>query len=178
MTVQIKLLGLLLLFAMQLTGQDSLSLEQQYELEYQKRIKKEYLNRVYIPADLSEAFIQLNGLIDAESKKKFLSVSENEAARKLHFSLGRWIMHNWGFYEGSRFSHYLKQLGITYPDDMARFVIITYHRNLSKTKLDVKPLIEGFVANREKEFQEQLQQGEILHQESRILPKPDSLKQN
>lgn len=178
MTVQVKILAIILLSAVQLFGQEKLTVEQKYELEYQKRIKKEYLNRVYIPADLAEAFIQLNGLIDAESKKKFLSIDEQQAARKLHFSLGRWMMHNWGFYEGSRLSHYLKGLGITYPDDMARFIIITYHRNLSKTKLEVKALIDGFVEMREAEFQEKLKESEVIHQESRIVPKPDSIRQH
>jgi len=120
----------------------------------------------------------LNGLIDDSSKQKFTAVNEMEAARKLHFSLGRWIIHNWGFYEGSRFSHYLKGLGLTYPDDMARFVILTYHRNLKKAKLDVKTLLEAMLEDREEEHEARMKQGEVLFEEKRILPKPDSLKNN
>jgi len=150
----------------------------QYEKAYKKRITKEYLNRVYIPKDLADAFNQLNGLIDDDSKKKFTEVDEMEAARKLHFSLGRWIIHNWGFYEGSRFSHYLKGIGLTYPDDMARFVILTYHRNLKKSKLDVKSLLEAMLKDREEEHQARLKQGEVLFEEKRMVPKPDSLKNN
>ncbi len=150
----------------------------QYEAAYQKRISKEYLNRVYIPMDLADAFNQLNNLIDDNSKKKFKAVGEMEAARKLHFSLGRWIIHNWGFYDGSRFSHYLKGLGLTYPDDMARFVIITYHRNLTTGKLEVKQLLEAMLKDREEEHQAKMKQGEVLFEETRILPKPDSLKNN
>ncbi len=150
---------------------------EQFVKDYQKRISKEYLNRVYIPVDLADAFNQLNLLIDDTSKKKFMAVNEEEAARKLHFSLGRWIMVNWGFYEGSRLSHYLKGLGISYPDDMARFIILTYHRNLTNKKLEVKPLLDEMIKRRAEEFEEKKKQGEVLFEEKRKLPKPDSIKQ-
>lgn len=144
------------------------SFEEAFEKEYQRRIKKEYLYRVYIPKDLADAFIQLNRLSDRESINKFKGAPEEVASRKLHFSLGRWIIHNWGFYGGSRLSHYLKNLGLTHPDDMARFIIMTYHRNLNKKKLDVKPLIEQLIAERKAELDKRRT---ILHEETRIRPK-------
>lgn len=122
----------------------------EYEKAYQKRIQKEVLYGVYIPKDVGDAFIQLNKLTDAESKKSFLSLPEDAAAAKLHFSFGRWIIHNWGFYEGSRFSNYINRLGLFHPDDMAHFVIIAYHRNLKKSPLDVKNLVGDIQAAREK----------------------------
>ncbi len=146
------------------------STEDEFELAYQKRIKKEYVNNVYIPKDLADAFIQLNRLIDEDSKKKFLSVPDSIAAKKLHFSLGRWMIHNWGFYEGSRFSHYLKGLGIFFPDDMAKFIIITYHRNLTKSELKVKELMESIQKAREKEKEAKKMEGVILKEEKRIRP--------
>ena len=179
MIVRFQIAFFLLFAVITVFGQTSQEeIASQYEKAYQKRISKEYINRVYIPIDLADAFNQLNGLIDDNSKKKFLAVGEMEAARKLHFSLGRWIIHNWGFYEGSRFSHYLKGLGLTYPDDMARFVIIMYHRNLNKSKLEVKQLLEAMLKDREEEHQARLKQGEVLFEEKRILPRPDSLKNN
>lgn len=158
-------------------AQDTVDIKEKAELAYQKRIKKEYLSRVYIPSDLADAFIQLNELIEDESKKKFLSVDEVEAAKKLHFSLGRWIIYNWGFYEGSRLSHYLRGLGLTYPDDMARFIIITYHRNLKKSPLDVKPLIEGFINHRKEAFDTRRKEGKVLHEEKRKVTPPTPDKQ-
>ena len=95
--------------------------QSEYEAAYQKRIQKAYLNQVYIPADMAEAFAEFNRLIDQDSKKKFKSVPEDIAARKLHFSFGRWITVNWSFYEGSRFSHYLKQVGVTHPGRYGTF---------------------------------------------------------
>jgi len=118
------------------------------EAAYQKRITKEYLNRVYIPKDLADAFVVLNDLTEEESRRKLLSLPAEEAADRLHFGLGRWMMVNWSFYSGSRFSHYLKSIGLTYPDDMAKFVIITYHRYLSKEPLEVKALVEILHINR------------------------------
>jgi hypothetical protein len=94
-------------------------------------------------------------------------MSEEDAAIKLHFSLGRWMIYNWGFYEGSRLSYYLKNLGIGHPDDMAQFIIITYHRNLNKTKLNVKELIDHYKLKTEKARKERLEKGEVIHEEKR-----------
>lgn len=159
------LLPFLLLYSL-LQAQPANSPEE-YEAAYQQRIKKETLHGVYIPKDLSDAFIQLNKLIDEESKKKFKQVDEEEAYRMLFFSFGRWITHNWGFYGGSRLSHYLKQLGLTHPDDMARFIIITYHRNLNRNSLDVKPLVESMKEARRLEAEARRQRGTVIHEETR-----------
>ena len=141
--------------------------EDEFEKQYQKRIKKESINGVYIPKDLADCFIQLNQLTDKDSKIKFKNMSEEDAATKLHFSLGRWMIYNWGFYEGSRLSYYLKNLGISHPDDMAQFIIITYHRNLNKSKLEVKDLLDHYQMKQENLKKKRLEQGEIIHEETR-----------
>lgn len=147
------------------------------EAAYQKRITKEYLFGVYIPKDLSDAFIQFNKLIEKPTLEKFKSVPEEEADRRLHFGFGKWISHNYNFFEGSRFSVYLNQLGLYDPDDMITFVITTYHRNLNKAKLDVKPLLETLIAKREKIKTERKLKGELISEQKRILEvHPDSLK--
>lgn len=137
-----------------------------FEEEYQKRIRKEYLFGTYIPKDLGDAFFQLNKLIDKESRLKFLRAGEMEAARKLHFSLGRWIMYNWGFYEGSRLSHYLRErYGLSYPDDMARFLIIAYHRSGNRKDLALDELAGKFTAHRQAEWKKELLKGQVIHSE-------------
>ena len=45
---------------------------------------------------------------------------------------------NWGLEDGSRISHYLKQKGITLPDDMADFMILMWHRNLNAQPLKME----------------------------------------
>ena len=149
------------------------------EQRYQKRITQQYLDGVYIPKDLTDAFVQFNKLIEKPSQDKFKSVPEDMAVEKLYFSFGRWISYNYGFREGSRFSVYLNNLGIYHPEDMVRFVITTYHRNLNKSQLDVKPLLEELIARREKIKEERKMQGELISSEKRKVDvHPDSLKQN
>ena len=157
------------------------SSEAEYEKTYQRRIKKDVLYGVYIPADLADAFSQLNKLIDVESKKKFKSVEEGQASRKLHFSFGRWINHNWGFYGGSRFSHYLKSLKLYDPDIMSKFVIITYHRYLNGRPLEVKSLLEAFALEREKKAADRISKGKVIFEKTRKLDPseiPPSKKEN
>ncbi|MBL7791505.1 MAG: hypothetical protein JNK77_04215 [Saprospiraceae bacterium] len=141
--------------------------DKEFEEAYAWRIRQEFLNDVYIPKDLTEAFIQFNKLIEKPAIEKFKNMAEPDAARKLHFSFGRWIIHNWGFYGGSRFSHFLKGLGIHHPDDMAQFVIVSYHRNLNRKPLDVKAQITHYQEKRAKENEEKLKKGKVIHQETR-----------
>lgn len=112
--------------------------EAAYKVQYEERIKKERLFGRYIPKDLNDAFLQLDQLIDEKDRQSFRSMSEDDATHKLYFSFQRWIINNWGFDGGSRFSHYLKGIGLSHPEDMATFVILTYHRKLNKKELDVK----------------------------------------
>ena len=147
------------------------------EAIYQKRIKQEYLHGVYIPKDLSDAFVQFNKLIEKPTIEKFRNLPENEADRRLHRGFGKWISFNYAFFEGSRFSVYLNKLGLHDPDDMITFVITTYHRNLNKEKLNVKPLLEGLIEKRAKIILERKLKGEVISEEKRILEvHPDSLK--
>ena len=144
------------------TDPKPVSTEDEFEKEYQERITKERLFGTYIPKNLADAFVQLNSLIDKSSQAKFKKMSEEDAVKKLHFSFGRWIIHNWGFYGGSRYSHYLKSLGIHHPEDMASFTILMYHRNLNKQKLNVKEYMENYKAKKEAARQEQLKKGKVL----------------
>lgn len=141
----------------------------QFEKEYKERIQKETLYGQYIPIDLTDAFVQLNKLIDSESKVKFKMATEEEAAHKLYFSFGRWIIENWGFYGGSRLSHYIKALGITFPEDMAQFIIVSYHRNLNKKELHVKEQATYYKEMRRKEHEERVLQGKVIKEETRIV---------
>lgn len=151
--------------------------EEEYEKAFEWRIRQDMLNGVYIPKDLGEVFTELNRLINADSKQKFKSAAEEVAARKLHFSLGRWMIVNWGFYEGSRLSEYLRKSGLTYPDDMARFLIISYHRYLNKKDLQVKEQIAAFQEMRKKEYEAERLKGELIHEETRQRERPDSTRQ-
>ena len=158
----------LLLFSLGADGQTNREKEvAKYEKEYQKRIKKERLFGVYIPKDVADAFGQLNRLTTQSSKQKFRNAPEEIAVKRLHFSLGRWIIHNWGFYGGSRLSHYIKGLGITHPDQQAKLIIRSYHRYLNKKPLEMEQQVETTLAAQQKEVEERLKKATIISSEKR-----------
>ena len=144
----ILLVALTSLFAQAQTKQDSI-----WERNYQKRILKTKLNGVYIPQNLGDAHARLNRLITPEARQKFKNMTEDQVRHKLFFSLGRWISYNWGFYDGSRLSHRLRKLGIYHPDDMAEFIMITYHRKMNHRGLDAKQLVGAMAEKRKKELE-------------------------
>lgn len=155
---RVFLLSLLLLPPFLLSAQppEEEKEEDPFEAAYQQRIQEEYLHGVYIPKDLADAFAQLNELTSRDSRLKYRQAPEEVAVRRLHFSLGRWIIYNWGFYRGSRLSHYLRKFGLSHPDDMARFIMVTWHRQLNKKDLDVKPLLEELIEARKQSYQSEL----------------------
>ena len=167
----LSLLAVLLLSALHTQAQKPQETESEFDEGYQRRIRLEYIDGVYIPRDLSDALVQLNQLVDRESRARFKSADEEEAIRKLHFSLGRWITLNWGFYEGSRLSHSLKSLGIHHPDYMAQFIIRSFHRSLNSRPIDVKGQLAEIAARQEEDRQERIRKGTVLYQETRKVKK-------
>ena len=121
--------------------QDPVTDEKTYESRYARNIKKSRINGVYIPSNIEDAMTELEALSSKEALAKFRSGDEAMVAKKLHFGIGRWMIYNWNFYEGSRFSHYLKEMGINHPDDQAKFVIVVLHRKLNEKDLDMDNLI-------------------------------------
>jgi len=107
----------------------------EYQANYNKRITMEMINGVYIPADLEDAFSELNRLSDPRGVAEFKTAPEDSIRRKLHFGLGKWMLVNWGLEDGSRYSHHLKQKGISIPDDMVEYTIVMWHRKLNSQPL-------------------------------------------
>lgn len=136
--------------------------EEQFDSLYALRISLAEINGVYIPVDLEDSFRELQRLSSAEDIEKFKSAPEEIVRDKLHFGLGRWIYVNWGFYLGSRFSHYLRSLGLEHPDDMTKFVIVSFHRHLNGEDLRIDEQVEYYKKQRERERQERLMRQEVL----------------
>jgi len=147
--------------------------EAEFERQYQERIKKDRLNGVYIPRNLDDVLVQLNKLTSDEARQKFKSIPENAVCKVMHNRLGQWMIANWSFYEGSRLSNYLRSAGVTYPDDMADFLILAYHRHLNGHPVSIKELSIYFREKRKQEWQQRQDQGDVLKEEVRQLPKPD-----
>ena len=145
--------------------------EKGYEELYQRNIKKSRINGVYIPADLEDAFKQLDDLSPDEAKVKFMNASEEVVASKLHFGLGRWIFVYWNFIEGSRYVEYLRQLGITDHDHMIQFTIVSYHRYKNNKPIDVEGQVAKYKELQEKKREELLKRREVIFQETRPIKK-------
>lgn len=139
-----------------LLAQDSL--EVKFNKKYLENIQKSRINGVYIPRDMDDACKELTELSSEESIEKFKNAEEMMVVQKLHFGLGRWMIYNWNFYDGSRFSHYLKEKGLSHPDDMAKFVMICYHRMLNEKDPEEEYLIKKITDERK----QYLMENEIL----------------
>jgi hypothetical protein len=137
----------------------------QYQENYKWRIEQSSLVGQYIPKDLPDAINELNKLTDEASREKFKRLTESDAEHKLYFSLGRWVATNWSFYEGSRLSHYLKEVGITFPEDQAVAVIIAWHRTLNKKEINFKEIRDRLVEKRKKEHEERLRNKQTVIKE-------------
>lgn len=170
---RIIVLNVLMLLTCSLFAQQKpVNSAEEFEKRYERRIQQDVLAGTYIPKDLTDVFMELNRLIDKPSKQKFKTASEEEVVHKLYFSLGRWMIVNWGFYGGSRLSVFLNKLGVHHPEEMAKFLIITYHRNLNKNKLDVKELVTSLQEARSQEAAERLEKGEVIKSETRKRTTP------
>ncbi|MBL7815380.1 MAG: hypothetical protein JNL70_10225 [Saprospiraceae bacterium] len=143
---------------------------------YEWRIQQSKISGQYIPKDIFDAFNELNRLTDAESRQKFMSMAENDAARKLYFSLGRWITTNWGLYEGSRLGHYLREAGVSFPEDQAMAIIVCWHRSLNKKDINFKQVKEILAARRKKEREERLKKMPVIKEE--VIKNPATVKKN
>jgi hypothetical protein len=141
--------------------------QKEFEKQYEERIKKDRLFGVYIPKNLDDALSQLNAMVSPESQAKIKAIPEDSVCTRLHSGLGQWMINNWGFYGGSRLSHYLKSAGVTFPDDMADLLILAYHRKLNAVAVDLKGLVAYFKEKRKKEWEKEQAEKKVIKEEKR-----------
>jgi hypothetical protein len=141
--------------------------EEEYNIQYERNIRKTRINRVYIPRDIKDAFNELKRLSPPEATAKFKKADEEIIKSRLHFGLGRWIIENWNFYGGSRISHLLKGMGISFPDDMAQFLIVSYHRHLNDRPLELEDRAKSYHDLRLKEQLKRESEGTLIKEETR-----------
>lgn len=140
---------------------------EEFLANYNKRIKLERINDVYIPVDLEDALRELNRLTEDSEAKKIAEEDEDLIASKLHFNLGRWMQLHWGLEEGSRLSHYFKQKGLSFPDDMMDLLIRCWHRHLNGKTLNEDDLIVKYVDKRKAEHFERRKKDSVIYRETR-----------
>ena len=130
--------------------------ETEFARQYQERIKKDRLHGIYIPKNLDDALAQLDKLSSEEAKNIFMAIPEDSVCLVMHNRLGQWMIVNWSFYEGSRISHYLRSAGVTYPDDMADFLILAFHRHLHQHAVEIRALATYFKEKRKESWKEEI----------------------
>ncbi len=122
--------------------------------QYEQNIVKEEINGIYIPYDIEDAMTQLNLMATEESRAKLVGAGENVVVERLSKGLGRWMMVNWSFFEGSRLSHHMRQMGVSIPEDMAEFLIRTYYRELNNEDPEIESRAKVIYELRKKEQEE------------------------
>jgi hypothetical protein len=142
-----------------------------YEETYKRNIKKSRIGGVYIPKDIHEAIQELDALSPDGAKAKFTNAPEEVIATKLHFGLGRWISVFWNFEEGSRYVEYLRNLGITDPDHMIQFTIVSYHRYKNGKDLEIDKQVAHYKSERAKFLIEYREKQNIISKETRTIDK-------
>ena len=152
----------LTLVTAQLSAQIIPQTAEEAEKEYQSNIKKSRLNGVYIPINIGDAIDEIIRLSPEESIEKFKNGEEDVVVRKLHFGLGKWLSLKWNFDLGSRYSHYLRGMGVTYPDDMISFTLRSLHRHLNGVPMELKERAEAIKLKRQQEHLARIQRGEVL----------------
>lgn len=167
----IALFSCFLLVNASLNAQAAFTNEKEFEAQYQIDIQKTHLDKIYIPKDLEDSFTEIMNLTEKDDLVNFAAQDEKTVAQKLHFGLGRWLMVNWKFYTGSRFSHYLKGLGLLTPDHMAQFVIRSLHRNLNNKPLDTESLVAEYKEIRMKEMESIKSRQTVIKEETRKIEK-------
>lgn len=119
-------------------GQAQSAEELAYKKKYEENIKLAYINDVYIPEDVMDAMKQIDLLSDEAGRAKMIEAPEEVIASRLVKGLGKWMTLKWNFYEGSRLGHHLKEYGVSHPEDMSRFLIVSYHRYLRNVPLELE----------------------------------------
>lgn len=145
--------------------------EKEYQIQYQKNIKKSKINGIYIPRDLDDAFKEIIALAPEDAILNFKGGEELVVAKKLHHGLGKWILMKWNLEEGSRYSHHLKQKGLSFPEDMVQFTIRAFHRHLNNVKLEEEILVKEYTDKRLEEQKERNKNRKVLKEEVRKIPR-------
>jgi len=143
--------------------------------EYNRRIKLDSINGIYIPKNVEDAIRRFNILIDAASMEKFKTSSEEIILTRATRSLGKWMIINWSLYEGSRLVENMRRRSVYHPDDIVAFVLISYHRTLNGKPLEEEARIKEFQVARKKAYDDKRLQGPVLKEFKVSKDKKDTI---
>ncbi|MCC6815907.1 MAG: hypothetical protein IT267_05805 [Saprospiraceae bacterium] len=136
--------------------------EEEFKKNYEKRILLARINDVYIPINTEDAIKELIRLTEKDARDKLITVPEDTIASKLHFSLGRWIMINWGLEQGSRLSHYYFKKGVGEKDDMIDLLLRCFYRRLAGKELHEEMLVDHYKQLQKERLEERRKKSILL----------------
>ncbi len=87
-------------------------------------------DKIYIPRNLEEAFIELKKMLRPDLLKEMKEGSEQDMVQ-YHMGLGLWMRNNWSLWAGSRLGKYFNGIGISHPDDMSGIILDSFWRHLN-----------------------------------------------
>jgi hypothetical protein len=107
----------------------------QQEAELRQRLVAETIDGRYIPANLGEAFVELDKLLPEIDRVEMTALPNRNEMNRYHMGLGMWIRNNWGLWGGSRLQKYFTDRGIHHPDYMSG-ILLEYYREWLHGKKD------------------------------------------
>lgn len=126
-----------------------LSNAQSNETESFDRFKADSINGVYIPENIYDAMLQIDGFWSDSVKQVVREMSVGEFTIGAHMGFGMWIRNNWQLWGGSRLSKFLEKQAGTHPDDMSDAILRAYHKYLCGDK-ELNEQVELYKKSREK----------------------------
>ena len=97
------------------------------EAEQRRRnLTADSIDHVYIPADMTDCFRQLDKLLDKEDRDAMAAKDSANDMIAYHFGLGMWMRNNWGLWGGSRLQQYMISRGVLHPDSMSSEILEQY----------------------------------------------------
>lgn len=99
--------------------------------------------KVYIPKDLEDCFVQLEKILQQADLEK-IKVDPEKDMILYHRSLGMWMRNNWGLWSGSRLKLYFNNLGIHHPDDMSGIILDSFWRHIHGQPIRLEEQIKSY----------------------------------
>jgi hypothetical protein len=100
--------------------------EAREEEVYQKKLRADTINGIYIPRNIEDCFKQLDKLLSNADIQQIKNLKDKSETIKYHHNFGLWIRNNWGMWSGSRFQLYMLDRIKTEPDGMSSIILEFY----------------------------------------------------
>ena len=98
------------------------------------RFTADSINGVYIPENIYDAMLQIDGFWSDSVKQVVREMSVGQFTAGAHMGFGMWIRNNWQLWGGSRLSKYMTNQAGAHPDDMSDIILRSYYKYLTGDK--------------------------------------------